>query len=125
MTITKEEHNYERVAIVTGASKGIGRAIAARLAADGFAVALIARNGDALLEVQTEIESNGGQSSVHVCDLSDCAAYETTIESIVDQYSRLDVLVNNAGMTKDGLMLRMSLEDFDEVININFDNIQK
>jgi len=119
MTITKEEHNYERVAIVTGASKGIGRAIAARLAADGFAVALIARNGDALLEVQTEIESNGGQSSVHVCDLSDCAAYETTIESIVDQYSRLDVLVNNAGMTKDGLMLRMSLEDFDEVININ------
>ncbi len=119
MTITKEEHNYERVAIVTGASKGIGRAIAARLAADGFAVALIARNGDALIEVQTEIESNGGQSSVHVCDLSDCAAYETTIESIVDQYGRLDVLVNNAGMTKDGLMLRMSLEDFDEVININ------
>ncbi len=119
MTIIKEEDNEERVAIVTGASRGIGRAIATRLAADGFAVALLARNGDALLEVQKEIGSTGGLSSVHVCDLSDCAAYATTIESIVDQYGRLDVLVNNAGMTKDGLMLRMSLEDFDEVINVN------
>ena len=109
----------KRIAIVTGASQGIGKAIATRLAADGFTVALLARNGDALHEVQTEIESNGGQSSVHVCDLSDCDTYASTVDSIVDHYGRLDVLVNNAGMTKDGLMLRMSLEDFDEVTNVN------
>ena len=80
---------------------------------------MVARNGDALEQVQSEIEASDGQASVHVCDLSDCEAFTTTIEAIVEQYDRLDVIVNNAGMTKDGLMLRMSIEDFDDVINVN------
>jgi 3-oxoacyl-[acyl-carrier protein] reductase len=109
----------KRVAIVTGANRGIGKAIALRLADDGFIVAMIARNGDALSEVQSEIESSGGQSSTHVCDLADSELFCSTIEAIVEQYDRLDVIVNNAGMTKDGLMLRMSLDDFDDVINVN------
>ena len=120
MDITKEDKkNENRVAIVTGASRGIGKAIAIRLADDGFTVALIARNSDALSSVQTEIVTLGGQASVHVCDLSDCEAYASTIDAIVENYGRLDVLVNNAGITKDGLLLRMSIEDFDDVLNVN------
>jgi 3-oxoacyl-[acyl-carrier protein] reductase len=107
------------VAIVTGANRGIGKAIATRLASDGFTVAMIARNSDALAKVEQEISDAGGQSSSHICDLADCEGFASTIESIVEQYGRLDVLVNNAGMTKDGLMLRMSLEDFDAVMNVN------
>ena len=107
------------MAIVTGASRGIGRAISIRLAADGCIVALIARDVDALAEVQTEIEDAGGTASSHACDLQDIATFVSTIESIVEQYGRVDVLVNNAGMTRDGLMLRMTDEDFDCVINVN------
>ena len=104
---------------MTGANRGIGKSIATRLASDGFIVALLARNEESLAVVQSEIEANGGQASTHVCDLSDGKGLTSTIESIVKQYSRLDVIVNNAGMTKDGLMLRMSEEDFDDVINVN------
>ncbi len=104
---------------MTGASRGIGRAIALRLARDGFQVALIARNAEALAEVQSEIEQDGGNATSHVCDLSNTAQFTDTIETIVEHYGRLDVLVNNAGMTRDGLMLRMSEEDFDDVINVN------
>jgi len=107
------------VAIVTGASRGIGRAISTRLATDGCIVALIARDVDALAEVQAEIEKAGGTASCHVCDLQDSTAFVSTIESIVEQYGRVDVLVNNAGMTRDGLMIRMTDEDFDCVINVN------
>ena len=84
---------------------------------------MVARNLDALEEVKNEIESNGGSASSHVCDLADSDMYMKVIESIVEEYGRLDVLVNNAGMTKDGLMLRMSLEDFDTVMNINLRSV--
>ena len=90
-----------------------------KLASDGFILALIARNKEALEEVQAEIEGNGGQASSHVCDLGDFSLFAATIESIAEQYGRLDVLVNNAGMTRDGLLLRMSEEDFDSVIDVN------
>jgi len=90
-----------------------------KLASDGFILALIARNKEALEEVQAEIEGNGGQASSHVCDLGDFSLFAATIESIAEQHGRLDVLVNNAGMTRDGLLLRMSEEDFDSVIDVN------
>ena len=80
---------------------------------------MIARDEEALTQVHNEIESKGGQSSPHLCDLSDSDAFIATIEAIAQQHGRLDVLVNNAGMTRDGLMLRMSLEDFDTVMNVN------
>jgi 3-oxoacyl-[acyl-carrier protein] reductase len=119
-SISSSTNQHEqKVAIVTGASRGIGRAISLRLATDGCIVALIARNADALAEVQAEIKKAGGTASCHVCDLQVSAAFVSTIESIVEQYGRVDVLVNNAGMTRDGLMLRMTDEDFDCVINVN------
>jgi len=114
----KEKCN-SKVAIVTGANRGIGKAIAMQLAQDGFIVALIARNAEGLKKVEDAIIAGGGAASTHLCDLSDCDAYGETIELIVNQYQRLDVLVNNAGMTRDGLMLRMTNEDFDAVIDVN------
>ncbi|MCH2146682.1 MAG: 3-oxoacyl-[acyl-carrier-protein] reductase [Phycisphaerales bacterium] len=113
------EQTEQRVAIVTGASRGIGKAIAKRLASDGCKVALVARNEEALNAVKGEIEQDGGVASTHVCDLADCNQFAGTIQAIADENDRLDVLVNNAGMTRDGLLLRMTEEDFDAVIDVN------
>ena len=113
------EQAEQRVAIVTGASRGIGKAIAKRLASDGCKVALVARNEEALNEVRGEIEQDGGVATTHVCDLADGNQFAETIQDIADENGRLDVLVNNAGMTRDGLLLRMTEEDFDAVIEVN------
>ncbi len=86
------------MAIVTGASRGIGRAISTRLASDGCIVALIARDVDTLAEVQTEIEKAGGTASSHTCDLQDSATFVSTIESIVEQYVCVGLRWNNAGV---------------------------
>lgn len=117
------ENNTQRVAIVTGASRGIGKSIAKKLASDGFLVALIARDETALGAVQAEIEEEGGTAITHFCDLANKGSFASVIEQIVDDNGRLDVLVNNAGMTRDGLMLRMSDEDFDAVINVNLRSV--
>ena len=109
----------KQVAIVTGASRGIGKSIAKKLASDGFLIALIARDETALATVQEEIEGDGGIATSHLCDLAQQGSFATVIEQIVDEQGRLDVLVNNAGMTRDGLMLRMTDEDFETVINVN------
>ncbi len=108
-----------RVALVTGASRGIGRAIALRLAADGRRVVLASRSQGPLDEVRAEIEAAGGSASTLVIDVSDPAALQRAVEKVADVEGRLDILVNNAGVTKDGLMLRMSDEDFEGVIRTN------
>tara|TARA_B100001059_G_scaffold235763_1_gene282713 strand:+ start:1083 stop:1799 length:717 start_codon:yes stop_codon:yes gene_type:complete len=109
--------------VVTGASRGIGRSIALRLAEDGHRVVLVARSADALDTLRAEIESAGGSASVATCDLADGTAVNDLIESVVSDEGRLDILVNNAGITRDGLMLRMSDEDFDEVLNVNLRSV--
>lgn len=108
-----------RVAIVTGASRGIGAAIARALAGDGRHVVLTARDAGRLEAVATAIRSAGGSASVTACDVSDHAALAAMIDAVFDEHRRLDILVNNAGITRDNLMLRMSDAEFDEVIATN------
>jgi len=108
-----------RIAVVTGASRGIGKAIALSLAAQGRHVVLVARSLDKLEAVATEITEQGGQASVMQADLSDQASIEAMIEKVTEDHGRLDILVNNAGITRDNLLLRMTDDEFDEVINTN------
>jgi 3-oxoacyl-[acyl-carrier protein] reductase len=109
----------QRVAIVTGASRGIGKAIAQRLAADGRLVILVARSVESLEAVRTEISARGGAAEVRACDVGDGEALNGLIEEVASTHGRLDILVNNAGITRDGLILRMSDKDFDDIILIN------
>lgn len=109
----------QRVAIVTGASRGIGRAIAERLGRDGRLVVLVARTADALEEVRQAIVSAGGVAEARACDISESESLSGLIEEVASTHGRLDILVNNAGITRDGLILRMSDDDFDAVINTN------
>ncbi|MDX2114783.1 MAG: 3-oxoacyl-[acyl-carrier-protein] reductase [Planctomycetota bacterium] len=108
-----------RVAVVTGASRGIGRAVAVRLARDGRKVVLVARSAGPLSEVRSQIEEAGGAASVLPADLADASAWQAALESVVESEGRLDILVNNAGITRDNLILRMSDAEFDEVISVN------
>lgn len=109
----------KRVAVVTGASRGIGRAIAQRLARDGRHVVLLSRSEAPLKDVKSAIEASGGTADFRACDVGNSAALQETISGIARDLGRLDILVNCAGITRDGLMLRMSDEDFDEVIRVN------
>ncbi len=107
------------MAVVTGASRGIGRAISLRLARDGRHVVLVSRSAGPLEELKAEIERAGGVATVMACDVGDIAAVGKMVEEVAEKLGRLDILVNNAGITKDGLILRMSDADWDEVIRVN------
>jgi 3-oxoacyl-[acyl-carrier protein] reductase len=109
----------KRVAFVTGASRGIGASIAQRLAKDGLHVVAVARSADKLNEVVSQIKSEGGSAEALTCDIADSKSLTDAIEKITDTHGRLDVLVNNAGITKDGLILRMEDADWDAVIDTN------
>ncbi|HRJ49601.1 MAG: 3-oxoacyl-[acyl-carrier-protein] reductase [Phycisphaeraceae bacterium] len=109
----------QRVAIVTGASRGIGRATAQRLAADGRLVVLVARSEGPLGDLRSTIEADGGKAAVRAVDVADRAALAAMVESVAEEFGRIDILVNNAGITRDGLALRMSDEDWDLVLNTN------
>ena len=109
-----------KIAVITGASRGIGKAIAERFASEG-AFVIINYNGskEHAQEVKREILEHRGNAETMQCNVADFAACETFIKQIVDKYGRIDVLVNNAGITKDGLLMRMSEEAFDDVIATN------
>jgi 3-oxoacyl-[acyl-carrier protein] reductase len=109
----------KRVAFVTGGSRGIGAAIVKRLAQDGLHVVAVARNAEKLNELCQQVKAEGGAAEALVCDIADSKALSEAIERVADQHGRLDVLVNNAGITRDGLLLRMDDEDFDAVIDTN------
>ncbi|MEM8737523.1 MAG: 3-oxoacyl-[acyl-carrier-protein] reductase [Planctomycetota bacterium] len=117
------ETNEQRVAIVTGASRGIGAAIARALAADGRHVVCVARNAEKLEAVKSEIEAAGGSASVKTCDISDGQAITGLIEAVAEEHGRLDILVNNAGITRDNLLMRMTDEEFDDVIATNLRSV--
>jgi 3-oxoacyl-[acyl-carrier protein] reductase len=109
----------KRVAIVTGGSRGIGAAIVRRLAGDGLHVVALARNQEKLQQVCAETTASGAAAEPLVCDIADAKALAAGIEGVAERLGRIDVLVNNAGITRDGLILRMEDEDFDTVIATN------
>jgi 3-oxoacyl-[acyl-carrier protein] reductase len=108
-----------KIALVTGASQGIGRACALTLAAQGATVALAARNEEKLRAVAAEIAAAGGQAEVFVLDISNEASIKETAKAVIAKFGRIDILVNNAGITRDMLLLRMKRADWDDVIATN------
>jgi len=109
----------ERVAIVTAAGRGIGAAIARKLAENGAKVALVDINENDLKARVEEIEKNGGTAKYFLCDVSDWEQVNQTVEQVNKLWGRIDILVNNAGITKDNLILRMTPEDWDAVMRVN------
>src|SRR5215470_1515878 len=107
-----------RVALVTGASRGIGRAIAQKLAGQGATVVAAAR-GDHAREAVAELTANGGRAEALSLDVTDAAALERTPQAIVDRHGRLDIIVSNAGIARDQLLMRMKREDWDAVLATN------
>ena len=109
----------DKVALVTGASRGIGRAIALRLAADGASVAICARNLAEAEVVADELTAAGVRSFAQSTDVSVGAQVDALIKRTIEELGSLDILVNNAGITRDNLLMRMSEEDWDAVIDVN------
>lgn len=107
-----------RVALITGASRGIGRAIATRLAAGGATVVAAAR-GDNAAATAEAIVAAGGRAEAVSLDITNADAVSSVVASVLDRHGRIDILVNNAGITRDQLMLRMKREDWDAVIATN------
>lgn len=109
-----------KVALVTGASRGIGKAIALKLAAEGAAVVINYHGSmEKAKEVKAEIEFDGGIAEIMQCNVADYQATEAMIRKVTDDFGRLDILVNNAGITRDGLLMKMSEEDYDTVLDTN------
>lgn len=110
----------DKIAVVTGASRGIGRAVAMELAEQG-AFVVINYNGseEKAIEVKEEIEKKGGRAGLYQCNVASFSECETFIKKIIEAFGRIDILVNNAGITRDGLLMRMSEEDFNAVLDVN------
>jgi len=108
-----------RVAFVTGASQGIGRVCALRLAKDGAAVAVAARNQEKLNELVSEITSAGGQAAAFALDVGDEEQVKNSVKAAIAQFGKIDILVNNAGITRDQLIMRMKRADWDAVLQTN------
>ena len=109
-----------KVALITGATRGIGKEIALELAENGFDIAINYRSEkDVNDEVKNEIEKNGVRCEFVKADVSDFEQCESMVKDTIEKFGRIDVLVNNAGITRDGLIMRMKKEDFESVIDVN------
>jgi len=108
-----------QIAVVTGAGRGIGRAIALKFAAEGADVVCVSRTQENSEKVAAEIRALGRKAWAHAVDVSDSASVSAAAEKILTETGRVDILVNNAGVTRDGLLMRMSDADWDAVLNTN------
>jgi len=109
----------DKVAIVTGASRGIGEAIAKQLSSCGAKIILIARNSNQLVAVKETIISNGGIAESIAGDVSNLNSISEIVTNTIDKWGRIDILVNNAGIARDNIIMRMKEDDWDSVMNIN------
>jgi 3-oxoacyl-[acyl-carrier protein] reductase len=107
------------VALVTGAAKNIGRAVAVRLARDGFDVACVGRSVESLAETVADVEATGRQALPLAADVADQSASEAAVKTAIEHLGAVDVLVNNAGITRDKLLIRMDADDLDVVLGVN------
>src|SRR5260370_1006564 len=114
-----------RVALVTGASQGIGRACALALAEGGATIALAARNEEKLRLVQEEIESKDGRAATFRMDVGNENEVKSAVKAVIERFGKIDILVNNAGMTRDTLLMRMKRADWDAVLQTNLSSAFK
>ena len=113
----------DQVALITGSTRGIGKAIAEAFAAHGALVIIIGRDDAQAKEVAAQIKAKGGLADGFGCDVTNFEKAQETVNKILDIHKRVDILVNNAGITRDNLLLRISEEDFDDVIRINLKGV--
>lgn len=114
-----EQSQDKRIAIITGGAKGIGASITRRLAADGCRVAVVGRDEAALKSMCEQIQSDGGEAFAVTADLADPAAADSICASVEGHWGPAAILVNNAGVTRDNLLIRMGTGDFTDILNIN------
>ncbi len=108
-----------KIAVVTGGNRGIGKSIALTLAQNGASLAICGTNEVTLKETATEIEKNGVKCLAHKVDVSKVEEVENFSKAVLDTFGKVDVLVNNAGITKDNLLIRMTVQEWDDVLGIN------
>jgi 3-oxoacyl-[acyl-carrier protein] reductase len=109
----------DKVAIVTGGARGIGKEIAIALAREGADIAICDINEDELLRAKSEIEALSRHCMISVLDVGDSVACEDMVNKTLDKFGKIDILINNAGITRDGLLMRMKEEDWDLVLRVN------
>ncbi|NOZ04044.1 MAG: 3-oxoacyl-[acyl-carrier-protein] reductase [FCB group bacterium] len=109
----------DKIALVTGASRGIGLAIAQQLAQAGALVICVSRTPSAIEKAAADINAAGFKAEAFTCDVSQLQSVDKLVKSLIERHGRIDILVNNAGITRDTLLLRMSEDDWDTVLNIN------
>ena len=112
-----------KVAIITGASRGIGKSIAQEISKSGAHVVCVSRSEGDLLKISNKLNDEGFSSSFFVCDVSDLSDFKKLIDDTVSKFNRVDILVNNAGITKDNLIMRMPESDWDKVIDVNLKGV--
>lgn len=120
MTNTPKPKRFrDKVALITGSTRGIGKAIAERFAQEGATAIIVGRNEEAAASTAAQLAGKGLKAQGYGCDVTKAENVQEIVQKIIDKYKRIDILVNNAGITKDNLLLRLSEEDWDEVIKIN------
>ena len=112
-----------KVAIVTGASRGIGKSIVQKISEYGAHTVCVSRSEDELRKISNKLNENGLSSSYFACDVSNINNFKKLVDETVSKYDKIDILVNNAGITKDNLIMRMSEADWDKVIDVNLKGV--